>query len=388
VTVDSADVVIIGGGVTGLSSAFWLTRAGLDVVVVEKGVVGWEASGRNGGLVSQKGDTPAETALAKETCRLWPTLDEELGYPTEWVGRGRLRVVFDEEKVRFLEWSIERYREAGVEVHALDPAGVKALVPCISDRVLAGAFTPLGGHANPQRTTQAFAWATLDHGGRIYQQTTVTGIGVTADRVTGVDTTRGRIAAPVVVSCAGPQTAHVGRLAGVDIPVAPARVEIVATVPVQPQFEVGLSAPSLYGRQTRRGNVIFGGGPHEWTEVLPAGEPAKPSTPLVRNIARRLAELFPPLAGIPVLRAWAGVVEQTPDYSPILDRLESPAGLVVATASGHGFGLCPAVGKVVSELVTKGTSSVAVDGLGLGRFAGLGDGWREARRWDAGEYNT
>jgi sarcosine oxidase subunit beta len=170
--------------------------------------------------------------------------------------------------------------------------------------------------------------------------------------------------------------------------VASARVEIIATVPVDPLFEVGVSAPSLYGRQTRRGNVIFGGGPHEWTDVAPDGEPAKPSTPLVRNIARRLAELFPPLATVPVLRSWAGVVEQTPDYSPILDRLESPAGFVMATASGHGFGLCPAIGKVVSELVTKGTSSIAVEGLTLGRFAGLEPGWRQARHWTAGAYNT
>jgi sarcosine oxidase, subunit beta len=190
------------------------------------------------------------------------------------------------------------------------------------------------------------------------------------------------------VSCAGPQTAHIGRMVGVDIPVAPARVESVATVPVVPQFEVGLSAPTLYGRQTRRGNVIFGGDPHEWTEVGPMGEPAKPSTPLMRNIARRLAELFPPLATVPVLRSWAGVVEQAPDYSPILDRLESPAGFVIATASGHGFGLCPAIGKVVSELVTKGTSSVPIEGLALGRFAGLEPSWRQGRRWDAGAYNT
>jgi sarcosine oxidase subunit beta len=202
--------------------------------------------------------------LAKETCRLWPTMDEELGYPTEWVGKGRLRIVMDEERLRFLSWSIEQYRKAGIEIRAMDAPEVRALVPCITDRVLAGAYTPLGGHANPQRTTQAFAWAIIDRGGRIYQQTTVSGIGVTGGRVTGVDTTRGRIATPMVVSCAGPQTAHIGHMVGVDIPVAPARVEIVATVPVVPQFEVGLSAPTLYGRQTRRGNVIFGGGPHEF----------------------------------------------------------------------------------------------------------------------------
>jgi sarcosine oxidase, subunit beta len=92
----------------------------------------------------------------------------------------------------------------------------------------------------------------------------------------------------------------------------------------------------------------------------------------MRNIAQRLAELFPPLATVPVLR----------------DRLEPPAGFVIATASGHGFGLCPAIGKVVSELVTKGTSSIPVERLALGRFAGLEPSWRQGRRWDASAYNT
>ena len=106
------------------------------------------------------------------------------------------------------------------------------------------------------------------------------------------------------------------------------------------------------------------------------GEPAKPSTPLMRNIARRLAERFPPLATVPVLRSWAGVVEQTPDYSPILDWLESPAGFVIATASGHGFGLCPAIGKVVSERLTKGTSSIPVTTTGQVSMKGNGSGPR------------
>jgi sarcosine oxidase subunit beta len=254
--------------------------------------------------------------------------------------------------------------------------------------VVGGLYSSRAGHANPQRTSQAFAWAILDRGGRIYQQTTVTGIRVVKGKVMGVETTRGPIAAETVVSCAGPQTAHVGTWVGLEIPIAPARVEIIATAPVAPVFEVGVSGNGLYGRQTRRGNLIFGGGPHEWTDVAPGGEPAKPNTPLIRSIARRLAELMPPLAGVPVLRSWAGIVEETPDYWPIIDRLESPDGLVIAMVSGHGFGLCPATGKVVSELVTKGASSTDVDGLTLRRFAGLDASWRAARGWEAGAYNT
>jgi sarcosine oxidase subunit beta len=97
---------------------------------------------------------------------------------------------------------------------------------------------------------------------------------------------------------------------------------------------------------------------------------------------------MPSVADQPVLRSWAGVVEQAPDYYPIIDRLESPAGFIVATASAHGFGLCPASGRAISELVTKGTSSVPIEGLALGRFDGLERAWRESRDWVAGAYNT
>src|SRR5262249_17439416 len=152
-----------------------------------------------------------------------------------------------------------------------------------------GGYLSRGGHANPQRTVQAFAWATLDRGGRIWQETLVTGITVSRGRVTAVETSRGPIATEMVVSAAGPQSALVGRMVGIELPIVPARVEIIATVPLPPLFEVSVGGNGLYGRQTRRGNLIFGGGPHEWTDVALAGEPAKPSTPLVRSLARRLA---------------------------------------------------------------------------------------------------
>src|SRR5262249_14742795 len=211
------------------------------------------------------------------------------------------------------------------------------LVPCISERVLGGIYVAGAGHANPQRTAQAFAWAIRDRGGRIYQQTAVTGVQVANDKVIAVGTTRGPIATEVVVSCAGPQTAHIGRLVGVDIPVAPARVEIIATVPVPPLFEAYVSGHGLYGRQTKRGNLIFGGGPHEWTDVPLDREPSKPNTPLIRNIARRLAELMPAVADQPVLRSWAGGVEQAPGYYPIIDPLPAPPGFHLAPASAPRF---------------------------------------------------
>lgn len=385
---DRADVVVIGGGVTGLSTAWWLRKAGVDVVVVEKGIVGWEASGRNGGMVSARGQEPPVVPLAKESLRLWPTMDEELGYPTEFVGKGYLNAVLYEEGVPGMHEAQRTYQGHGIPCQVLSPEEVRELVPPISPRCLGGLFIPHAGHVNPQRATQAFAWAVLDRGGRIYQETTVTGITVSRGRVAAVETTRGTILTETVVDAAGPQTAHIAAMVGVHVPLAPARVEIIATVPLPPLFQVALSGNGLYGRQALRGNLLYGGGPHEWTDVAPAGEPAKPNTPLIRHIARRLAELLPSLEGVRVLRSWAGIVEQTPDYYPIIDRVGEPQGFIVATASAHGFGLSPATGKAISELVTKGESSIDISGLRLDRFAALEPDWRERRNWVAGAYNT
>jgi len=138
----------------------------------------------------------------------------------------------------------------------------------------------------------------------------------------------------------------------------------------------------IYGRQTLRGNLAYGGGPHEWIDVG-LETPRKPNTPLIRNLAWRVAELYPQAAKVPVIRSWAGVVEQTPDYLPILDFLERPSNFLVATVPGHGFGLSPATGKVVSELVLRGETSVPIDTLSLGRFAGVPRNWREQRGWAA-----
>ena len=379
--VDSADIVVIGGGVSGLSSAYFLARAGKDVVVVEKGTVGGEASGRNGGMISERIDEPALIPMGVESVRLWETLHDELGYPTEFIQQGRLQVAVSEEEMGELFSERDQALRHGVSVDLLDPWEIRDMIPGLSERTLGGMFSPNAGHANPQRSVQAFAWAFQDRGGRLYQNTVVTGIQVADGRVTSVETTAGTIVADVVVAAAGPQTALMAEMVGVHVPVAPARVEILATAPIEPLFKIALVGNGLYGRQAARGNLLFGGGAHEWTDVGLTTEPSKPNTPLIRNIARRLVELLPGVADVPVIRSWAGVVEQAPDYLPIIDILDCPSNYVVVTASAHGFGISPATGKVVSDLVLHGESSIDISGLGLGRFSDVSPDWREERGW-------
>ena len=397
---DGAEVVIVGAGVTGLSTAWWLAKSGVDVVVVDKGVVGYEASSRNGGDTVNRANEPPVYPLAAESLRIWPVLADEIGYPTEFYA-GSVHVSVDEEAFEMQKKTRHRMEEKfGIESKILDAQEIRELLPMVGDNAVGGSISPSSGHANPQRSVQAYAWGAQDHGARIYQHTRVTGFTVEGGKATAVETERGTIEADVVVCAAGPQTAILAEMVGAYIPVAPGRVEIIITAPVERMFDgavsgidalqIGLAAVSgngLYGRQTARGNLAYGGGPHEWIDVENE-TPIKPNTPLVRNLAARLVGLFANAKDVPIIRSWAGVVEQTPDYLPIFDFLDSPENFLVATASAHGFGLSPATGKVISELVMHGETTVDISGLKLGRFGDVKPGWREERNWVPGYLNT
>ena len=376
---DKAEVVVIGGGVSGLSSAWWLAQQGADVVVLEKGVVGYEASGRNGGGLGHRAHDPPVTPLATKALQLWPEMHERLGYPTEHV-QGRCRVALNERQMQSCVAGHEMCLKAGVPAYLMDPQEIKELVPVVNPDVVGGVMAPTEGKTNPQRVVQAYAWAIQDHGGRIYQHTTATGFQVNSGKVTAVETNRGEIDCEFVVSAAGPQTGLLAEMVGAFVPVSPARVEIIITAPIPRHWAGGFVGNGLYGRQTVRGNLAYGGGPHEWIDVDNT-TPRKPNTPLIRNIARRLAEFLSGAAEIPVIRSWSGVVEQTPDMWPIIDFLPDPSNFLVVTVSGHGYGLSPSTGLVVSELILKGESSVNIDGLNYSRFADVPMEWNQERGW-------
>lgn len=371
-------VVVIGGGAIGLSTAWWLARSGVDVTVVEKGIVGWEASGRNGG-----GCTHYSSPLFREEQRLWPQMDALLGYPTEH-RPFRIGIALRPEQFHRYRRMAHYAAMDGFQSTEMDAKQVRELVPLAGEGVFAGMFFHFGGHANPQRTVQAYAWAIQDLGGRILQHTTVTGFTRAAGRVTEVLTSAGPIGCDKVVLAAGPQTRLLARELGVEIPVVPGRNEMIVTEPLPLMDHGGVDGNGLYGRQTLRGNLAYGGGPHEW---LDAQDPAKgpigrPSTPLLRAIAARLAELFPKAAHARVLRSWAGIVENTPDGRPVLDTLAEPGNVTVATMSSVGFGLSPAAGRALSELVMFGACNFAdLSTLKLARFDGLDPDWYRARGW-------
>ena len=373
-----SEVVIVGGGVTGLSAGWWLARSGVKVTVLDKFIVGWEASGRNGG-----GASHYSSPLFDEEQRLWPQMDDLLGYPTEHQ-RERILIAMTERQWEQYRFVAARHQRLGHPVEVLDVKQVLDAVPLAGANCFGGVHYKFGGHANPQRSVQAYAWALQDLGGIIHQHSPVTGFETAGGKVTAVKTATATYGCDAVVVAAGPQIPRLMAQLGIDIPLAAARAEMIITEPAPMMPLGGVDGHKLYGRQTMRGNLAYGGGPHEWIDVDEMGPTARPSTPLARNLARRLAELLPKAAHLNVIRSWAGVIENSPDGRPIIDRLTSPDNVVVASMSSVGFGLSPASGHAIRDLVIQGKCSFADIGiLKLSRFAGLEPDWRERRGWTA-----
>jgi sarcosine oxidase, subunit beta len=373
-----SEVVIVGGGVTGLSAGWWLARSGVKVTVLDKFIVGWEASGRNGG-----GASHYASPLFDEEQRMWPQMDELLGYPTEHQ-KERMIIAMTERQWEQYRFVADRHKRLNHPVELLDTKQVLGAVPLASEKCYGGVHYKFGGHANPHRTVQAYAWALQDLGGTIVQHCPVTGFETAGGKVTAVKTANATYGCDSVVVAAGPQIPQLMSQLGVDVPLTAARAEMIITEPAPMMPLTGVDGHKLYGRQTMRGNLAYGGGPHEWVDTEADGPAARPSTPLARNLAKRLAELFPKAAHLNVIRSWAGVIENSPDGRPIIDRLTSPDNVVVASMSSVGFGLSPASGHAIRDLVIDGTCSFAdIDILKLSRFNNLETDWREKRGWMA-----
>jgi sarcosine oxidase subunit beta len=371
-----SEVVIVGGGVTGLSAGWWLARSGVKVTVLDKFIVGWEASGRNGG-----GASHYASPLFDEEQSLWPQMDELLGYPTEHQ-KGRILIAMTERQWEQYRFIAERHKRLNHPVELLDVKQVQEAVPLAGDNCFGGIHYKFGGHANPQRSVQAYAWALQDLGGKIIQHSPVTGFETAGGKVTVVKTANATYGCDSVVVAAGPQIPQLMAQLGVNVPLAAARAEMIITEPAPMMPLGGVDGHKIYGRQTMRGNLAYGGGPHEWLDMDATVPAARPSTPLARNLAKRLAELLPKAAHLNVIRSWAGVIENSPDGRPIIDRLTSPDNVVVASMSSVGFGLSPASGHAIRDLVIDGKCSFAdIDILKLSRFGNLESDWREKRGW-------
>ena len=411
----SADVVVVGGGIAGTASAWYLARRGLSVVVCEKGEVGAEQSTRNWGFVRQQGRDPAELPLMMECNRIWCGLERELNDDLEWIRAGNL-VTFatEHERERWGEWAAFANAQ-GLDTRVLDRREVDAIVPENRMPILGAVYTPSDGQAEPRKVMPALRRAAEGRGVTFLTGCAVFAIDVEGGAVSGVTTERGRIRAPVVVCAAGVWSSRLLGFLDLGLPTVWIRGSVARTTPV-PVVSHAATWSGVAFRQRRDGsmNVATRSADHDviidsilafprfrssfrqhgrnlrlhlrklffqtlagrFSQDAFARELVRhrtldpePNRAVLDEVLARIREVIPQAAGARIERTWAGYIDMTPDLLPVIDRLDAPDGLVLATGlSGHGFGMGPIVGRLVSELVVDGRASMDLSAFRFARF--------------------
>jgi len=367
----SADVVIIGAGVTGAALAYTLAKRGIrDVLVLERRFPCAGATGRCGGGIRQQFTSESNIRLAMGSVRIYEGLSEELDYDIEYVQGGYLVLAETEEEVALQREAVALQNELGLPSRALAPEEVWEIVPLFDIRTIAGAtFCPTDGHANPFRVVEGYLRAAKGLGVKLQKFTEVTDLTVRGGRVTEVVTSRGKVAAGVVVNAAGAWSKRIAAMAGVELPNQPVRHEILATEPVQPITDVMVVSlhTGIYFSQTVQGQIVGGIGD-------PAERPGYNIRSSFRFLRRFLSELvrhIPALGQLAVLRQWAGLYDVTPDAQPILGPTPGLENFIQANGySGHGFMIAPKVAELLADYIERGEVSEDLRRLSLSRFEG------------------
>ena len=353
----SPDVVVVGGGITGTSTAYELARAGVRVTLLERAELAAMASGWTLGGVRQSGRDPAELPLIRRAIRRWQQLAGELDADVEYCQQGNLRLARTPEEVDTIRAMVDEQCARGLELHFLDNnQAVRDIAPVLSARILAASFCPGDGHANPTKTVQAYARAARRHGATILTGTPMQGLLVEGGQVRGVRTSASRIPAGRVVLASGIHTHRLLAPLGLRLPLAIQHVSVLQSTPLPALLApvLGAANADLAGRQQVDGRLRFTSGltPWNWPDGEPGESQLQPRLGVLEAVIRRITAVFPAFAEAPLARVWGGLIDLTPDHLPVIDALHEPAGLVVATGfSGHGFGIGPASGELIRDLV-------------------------------------
>jgi glycine/D-amino acid oxidase-like deaminating enzyme len=414
-----ADVVIVGAGIVGCATAYFLARRGARAIVVERGAAHGEQSRKNWGFVRQQGRDPHELPLMIESNRLWRGLEAEVGADVEWVQGGNLALAATPARMALFEAWLPVARDAGLDTRLLGPRALASVVPGLGGDWAGGLHTPSDGHADPGRATDALARAAEARGAVIHLGCAVQGVTTRHGAVDAVATERGEIRAPWVVCAAGAWSSRLARTLGLALPQRWVRGTVARTTAAPPVTPCAVWGPGVAFRQRKDGrfNIAAGGAldhdvtleslhqlrfflPNVWRNKalfrFHVGRPLIRSVlarlpgsaarrhPLIwdrgveprpnpAKVDRSLAELrrvLPALPSLGVEQAWAGYIDATPDLLPVLGDVPGLGGFAFATGfSGHGFAMGPVAGRLVSELILDGKTSLDISAFRFSRFA-------------------
>ncbi|MBE9605304.1 FAD-binding oxidoreductase [Acetobacteraceae bacterium H6797] len=414
----AADVVIIGGGIVGISAAFALAKRGVSVALVEKGVIGGEQSSRNWGWCRQMNRDLRELELSQRSMAIWDSMAAETGEPLGFRRTGLVYATRNPQDVAAWEKWGESARPYQVDTRILTAQQVREMVPAMQGDVVGGVFSPTDGQAEPALAAPGIARGARRLGAHIIEKCAARGLEMTGGRVSGVVTERGTIKAQSVICAGGAWASLFMRYHGVEFPQASVRATAFRTTPARAlvsggflgtgfalrarddgSFTVGLSGRGRleitpqglrYAKlfwptfQARRAGLTLGVGssffsgpeafanwsldkatPFEKHRTLDPG----PQMSLVNEALGYINETFPALKGIGMARGWGGVIDSTPDAVPVISALDKLPGVFLAAGfSGHGFGIGPGAGQLVAEMAIGAPTIVDPAAFRLSRF--------------------
>ncbi len=372
---ETADVVIVGGGIVGSSIAYHLAEAGCtNVLVVEREThQGKGSTGKSMGGVRAQFATPVNIQMSLYSIPFYASFDERLGHPAGYKAQGYLFVATSGRHLEYLRTNQEKQKALGLKTARMVSADeIRSMFPQLrSDDVVGGSFCSTDGFVDPYSAMVGFMARAAESGARLWRNTEVTTIHADSHGVTGVETTRGPVATRTVVNAAGPWAAHVAKLAGVELPVEPLRRMLV---PTEPFDRFPHSAPMIidmsngfHFRPESLGFLLAWNDPEETPGFKTDFEPG-----FIEKVLTRAAGRVPCFENLAVnpKRAWAGLYEMTPDHHPILGPVAEVPGLFLANGfSGHGVMHAPATGKILSDLILhKKSDLVDTSLLSLDRY--------------------
>ncbi|QGG76940.1 NAD(P)/FAD-dependent oxidoreductase [Pseudomonas syringae] len=372
-TPQKSDVLIIGGGFMGASSAFFLRQHGRSVTLLERDQIGQYASGVNFGNVRRQGRFLGQLELSNRSWALWKRLPELIGEDLEFIPSGHMRVCYREDEIAELEAYAAAPEARELDLQILSGKALHDRFPFLGTQVKGGSYAPHDGHANPRLAAPAFARAAIRAGARIEERTEV----IEVQKVGGefqVTTADGQLfVAEQLLITAGAWGARLAEQFGESVPLEPNGPQMSVTEPISYALPTVIGVFTkikeevIYFRQIPRGNIIIGGGNRNKPDMLNRRAYFKPESLI--NQMKQMKRLLPGAEKLNIIRVWSGIESYTPDSLPIMGRSGKVDGLFYAFGfCGHGFQLGPGVGDVMAELISTGSTRTLISPFDIRRF--------------------
>ena len=413
-----SDVVVIGAGIAGSAISYELAKRDISVSLFEKGDPGDEQSTRNWGWVSQMRN-PVEAPIQQLAQKIWPTLSNELGVDIEWIQEGGMSLTNDPQAFKRLQYAEKVMSEVGVPSKALLRSDIESIIPELSGEWIGGYYTSTNGHADPRKTTMGYYNAALELGVKSYTKCAVNKLEILKDNTFKIYSDLGEIRSAIIVVACGAWSSKLIRSIGLKFPQNKVRATVARTT-IAPHFtKTNVWGLGVAVRQRQDGRLIIAGDGtadyditldslrdismflpaylNNWSKIrlnfgkelfqditrkfpwshekkhpfrYSVNKEPKPNINKVQSSLKCLIDLFPHLENqLHIEESWAGYIDSTPDRTPIVGEVPDIKGLYLATGfSGHGFAMGPGTGRVISELIVDGSSSVDIHGLRYSRF--------------------